>query len=69
MPKSQRYAVHAGLTPRELEVAELARRGLTGKEIAAQLCIAEGTVRNHLLRIREKLGGIPKRRLGELLDD
>ncbi len=67
IPTSQRNVVHAGLTPREHEVAMLAQKGLTAREIAARLSLAEGTVRNHLLRIRAKFGGVPKHRLGELL--
>jgi DNA-binding CsgD family transcriptional regulator len=67
IPASQRNVVHAGLTPREHEVALLAQKGLTAREIAQRLSLAEGTVRNHLLRIRAKFGGVPKRRLGELL--
>jgi DNA-binding CsgD family transcriptional regulator len=67
IPASQRNVVHAGLTPREHEVALLAQKGLTGREIAARLSLAEGTVRNHLLRIRAKFGGVPKHRLGEIL--
>lgn len=66
IPSSQRHAVHMGLTPREHQVARLAQRGLTGREIAEQLCIAEGTVRNHLLRIRQKLGGVRKHQLSEM---
>lgn len=67
IPASQRNVVHAGLTPREHQVAVLAQKGLTAREIAARLSLSEGTVRNHLLRIRAKFGGVPKHRLGELL--
>jgi DNA-binding CsgD family transcriptional regulator len=67
IPQTQRSAVHAGLTPREHEVALLAQRALTAREIAERLSLAEGTVRNHLLRIRQKFGGVPKHKLGELL--
>jgi two-component system, NarL family, nitrate/nitrite response regulator NarL len=44
-----------GLTSRELEVAELIERGLSNKEIAAQLSIAVTTVKNHVHSILEKL--------------
>lgn len=67
IPASQRNVVHAGLTPREHEVALLAQKGLPAREIAARLSLSEGTVRNHLLRIRAKFGGVPKHRLGEIL--
>lgn len=54
-PRSaQPEAVH--LTPREREVAQLAARGLTNRQIAAALEIAEKTAANHLQRALEKLG-------------
>jgi two-component system NarL family response regulator len=42
------------LTPRELEVLRLVARGMSNKEIAAELVIAENTVRNHVRNILEK---------------
>jgi DNA-binding CsgD family transcriptional regulator len=69
VPISQRYLVNPGLTPREHEVAALAARGLTAQEIGERLCISVGTARNHIARIREKLGGVPKRRLPDLLGE
>jgi DNA-binding NarL/FixJ family response regulator len=42
------------LTPREIEVARLVAKGLTNKEIADKLCIADGTVKIHLHNIYEK---------------
>jgi non-specific serine/threonine protein kinase len=44
------------LTRRESEVAVLAARGLTDRQIAAELVITEGTVGVHLERIFGKLG-------------
>ena len=44
------------LTPREHEVAALVSRGLTNRQIAAELIIAEGTVANHVKHILAKLG-------------
>jgi DNA-binding NarL/FixJ family response regulator len=43
------------LTPREIEIVRLAVSGLRNKEIAAQLCIAVGTVKIHLHKSYEKL--------------
>jgi len=46
----------SNLTPRELEVARLAARGLPAKKIAAKLFISDKTVRNQLAVIYSKLG-------------
>ena len=43
------------LTAREMEIARAVAEGLRNKEIAAQLRIAEGTVKQHLHAIYEKL--------------
>ena len=44
------------LTRREREVASLIARGLTSREIAAELVISERTADVHADHIREKLG-------------
>ena len=44
------------LSPRERAVLELVARGLSNKEIQTVLAMAEGTLKNHLKRIYEKLG-------------
>lgn len=67
IPESQRHAPNGGLTPREGEVAQLAARGYTAGEIAEELHISVATARQHLLRVREKFGGVPKRKLAQLL--
>ena len=44
------------LSARELEILALVATGASNKEIAAELFIAEGTVKNHLTNILGKLG-------------
>ena len=44
------------LSSRELEILALVAEGASNKEIAAQLFIAEGTVKNHVTNILGKLG-------------
>jgi two-component system, NarL family, response regulator LiaR len=45
-----------GLTDREIEVVQHARRGLTNKEIGGNLFISDRTVQGHLKNIYQKLG-------------
>ena len=47
--------VQAELSPREIEVLELASEGVTNKDIADRLYISVGTVKNHIHNILEKL--------------
>jgi len=44
------------LTERELDVLRLLAKGMTNTEIAGTLHLSEGTVRNHVSAILEKLG-------------
>ncbi len=44
------------LYKRELQVLELAARGMSNKEIASELAISERTVQTHLVNIFKKLG-------------
>lgn len=67
VPENHRNATSAGLTPREAEVASLAAWGLTAQEIADELTISVATARHHLLKVRQKFGGVPKRKLALLL--
>lgn len=55
------------LTRREREVAELAARGATSKEIAEKLFVSARTVENHLQRAYEKLGVRGRPELAEVL--
>ena len=45
----------AELSPREMEVLELASQGASNKEIADRLFVSVGTVKNHVHNILEKL--------------
>lgn len=47
---------NAGLTDREMEVLRLIAQGATNREIAEQLVISEGTVKNHISNILSRLG-------------
>ncbi|HVF05650.1 MAG TPA: LuxR C-terminal-related transcriptional regulator, partial [Frankiaceae bacterium] len=69
VPAGQARAGAVGLTPREQDVADLARQGFTLPEIADRLGISYGTARNHLARVRAKLGGVRKSDLTRLLSD
>ncbi len=46
----------AGLSAREMEILALLAKGLTNREIGQRLYLSEGTVRNYISSIMEKLG-------------
>lgn len=52
---TEELIIRYGVTPREAELLELVAKGYSNKEIAAQLFISEGTVKNHLHHIMTKL--------------
>ena len=55
-PVLARAGTVAALSERERDVAVLAARGLSSRQIAAQLTLSVRTVDNHLGRIYAKLG-------------
>ncbi|SNX65936.1 LuxR family two component transcriptional regulator [Streptomyces sp. TLI_55] len=54
-PAAGPAAVATGLSPREIDILRLVARGRTNREIAAQLYLSEGTVKNHISRILTRL--------------
>jgi len=52
------------LTGREQDITRLVAQGLTNKEIAEQLFLSEGTVRNNIVVIMEKLNVSNRTQLG-----
>jgi DNA-binding NarL/FixJ family response regulator len=45
-----------GLTRREQQLVPLIAKGLTNKEIANHFSVSEQTVKNHLYRMKQKIG-------------
>lgn len=48
--------IFSELTPREIEVVRLIADGLSNQQIAEELFLSNGTVRNHISTILEKTG-------------
>jgi DNA-binding NarL/FixJ family response regulator len=55
-PRPAPVNVSAILTAREIEVLRLIAQGATNREIATQLTVSEGTVKNHVSNILNRLG-------------
>ena len=53
-PETYDYAAH-GISEKAREIMELVAEGLSNKEIAARLCLGEGTVRNYVSELLDKL--------------
>jgi DNA-binding NarL/FixJ family response regulator len=51
----EKHPVIASLSPRETEIIKLVSEGKTNKEIATQLYLSVGTIKNHLTHILQKL--------------
>ena len=45
-----------GITDKEREITELVAKGMSNREIAAELFLGEGTVRNYISSLLDKLG-------------
>lgn len=54
-PKTAAPELTGEFTPRERDIIRCVAQGLDNKEIAAELFLAEGTVRNQISRVLEKL--------------
>ncbi len=55
LEKPENDSIDIHLTPRELVITKLVGRGKTNKEIASELFLSIGTVKNHLTQILQKL--------------
>jgi DNA-binding NarL/FixJ family response regulator len=49
-----------GLTRREQQLVPLIAKGFTNKEIANHFCLSEQTVKNHLYRMKHKIGAVDR---------
>jgi ATP/maltotriose-dependent transcriptional regulator MalT len=56
MLEESRDGVERVLSARELELLLLAARGLSNRQIAASIHLAEATVKRHLANIYQKMG-------------
>jgi DNA-binding CsgD family transcriptional regulator len=68
-PQGQAPGALALLTPQESQIVRLAARGLSNKDIAAQLFLSSRTVGHHLYKAYPKLGVASRAELADVLDD
>ena len=68
-PSAARDRAAIELTQREREVMPLVARGLTNRQIAAQLSISERTAGNHVAKILRKLGLRSRSQIATLASD
>jgi len=54
--KLDKPALHIDLSQRELSITKLVGEGKTNKEIAQELYLSVGTVKNHITQILQKTG-------------
>jgi DNA-binding CsgD family transcriptional regulator len=60
------HGLSVSLTPQELQIVRLAARGLSNKDIAAQLFLSARTVGHHLYKAYPKLGVASRSELADL---
>jgi LuxR family maltose regulon positive regulatory protein len=65
---SESQALPYGLTEKEMEVASLAAKGFSNKEIAAKLFVTEATVKFHLRSVFSKLNIDRRSKLAGILE-
>ncbi|MEZ0069825.1 DNA-binding CsgD family transcriptional regulator [Streptacidiphilus sp. MAP12-20] len=69
VPQAAEPTARVDLTPQELQIAELAARGLTNRDIASRLYLSPRTVGYHLHKIFPKLGITTRAQLRDALSD
>jgi DNA-binding CsgD family transcriptional regulator len=67
VPAATRPDVFAVLTPQEFQITQLAARGMSNRDIAAQLFLSTRTVAYHLYKAYPKLGIAGRNEISALL--